>query len=425
YNYQKVMISYIKDSLNWNRQLIGINIKPPAADKEHGNNFDTSIYIANIDVIGFNPYYVAPNALLKSANNNMYKMDVDTVRFTRGIRGLPRVPVIISEGGINNEYSPCSNFDLRPVDEMTLGFTGIAGFLFWDGRGKNVDSINNLYLNLWKNTFRALNHMNGDDVIGTLSQGGGYWEHGAQQRYFQSKKKYDAQAVEMQTYISNNKEVAVGYIRNRTYNVYTRGLNNSICNDAAYNEIDKISETTPLDQFYIFKWDAIETTNRIKVEKLLTTKKYDITFLNNNGQILETDTKWTSSGKLKLRYPFLDNNNPVIWFVARKKGTNEMMLNNMQEAVNSKDNLLDLLEQEDISNHLIDELYIYPNPFQEYIKINSHLDDTAEIRELSGRVVLIESINEGISELSTQKLVKGIYFIHFQNQNKTFKIIKL
>ncbi len=67
------------------------------------------------------------------------------------------------------------NMKMQLKRQMTLGFTGVAGFHFWDGSSPKEDGT--YHTELWKNTFRAQNHMNGDDVIGVLSEGGGYWGH--------------------------------------------------------------------------------------------------------------------------------------------------------------------------------------------------------------------------------------------------------
>ncbi|MCO5268469.1 MAG: T9SS type A sorting domain-containing protein [Brumimicrobium sp.] len=424
YNYQKVMISYIKDSLNWNRQLIGINIKPPEAEKT-GNHLDSSIYIQNVDVIGFNPYYVVPNALLKSESNNMYLTDVGSVRILRAFKNLPGVPVIISEGGIDNVYSPCSNYNLRPVDEMTLGFTGIAGFLFWDGRGKNADSINNLYLSLWKKTFRALNHMNGDDVIGTLSQGWGQWNHYSSSIVPKSKK-YE---IELQSYISNNKTKAVGYIKNNTYNIKTRGGESDPCKNVPLEKKHKDP--------YSKQWNMPLFNKRLRIEDLDSKTDYKIEWYSTFGSYpngyIKSDCQKTNKKKGKwgitLEHPKLtvsyagNNDLPVVWFVIHKGScSNSMNIpdSNSEELLTNKN-----ITKNAISSSKESLVKVYPNPFDNKITIESSVEDLVNLESLEGKVLDSWKIPSNSYEIHISNLQKGIYILRFINQNIIFKLIKL
>ncbi|MBW7868717.1 MAG: T9SS type A sorting domain-containing protein, partial [Brumimicrobium sp.] len=415
YNYQKVMISYIKDSLNWNRQLIGINIKPPAAEREINNSPDNSISIPGVDVIGFNSYYTAPNELLKADDNSMYLWNVEKIWTERDNKGLLRVPLIISEGGIDNAYSPCSNYNLRPVDEMTLGFTGIAGFLFWDGRGKNVDSINNLYLNLWKNTFRALNHMNGDDVIGTLSQGGGYWEHGAQETKIKIstgpfKKDDKPFLLEQQNYVSNDKSKFVGYVRNRTYNIRTKG-----CINATFPDLE---DSTHFFNLYSITWDKPPVGERLKVKNLQSGKYYSVHWYSfKDGNYIKTDCLKAKSGKIRLEFPTLTTStpgNPVLWFVAERSDCNKN-----KSPINDYSTASLFKQEDDLLKNTI-----YPNPFEDFFIINSLEEDVFILQSMDGTIIGNYKVSKGETKI-TENLSKGIYIGKLINQSQTFKLIKL
>ncbi|MBW7868714.1 MAG: T9SS type A sorting domain-containing protein [Brumimicrobium sp.] len=354
---------------------------------------------------------------------------------------------IISEGGIDNVYSPCSNFDLRPVDEMTLGFTGIAGFLFWDGRGKNADSINNLYLSLWKNTFRALNHMNGDDVIGTLSQGGGYWGHKEQQRYLKKKfykDNFDASdavakaadaPIEMQALVSNNKEMVVGYVRNRTYNTYTMRTNNS---SKCYTNKGAFPYDTKINLRWDYKYVKDGENNngafvkRIKVEGLPNLKKYSIDFYTLDGYN-SSAVKKTSSGKLRIEFPelyFIESwqKRPVIWFVAKRLNTSN------KPALNSTENELEILFMQqrkslELDTTIIEQednlISIYPNPFENTLTIISPEDDVVNVQTTMGNTLKKYNIRAGENKIELVGLAHGIYFLYFEDQGINFKIIKL
>src|SRR5690554_1203049 len=67
HNYHKVISEFIKDSLNHFNHLIGIDMAAGLGDEQGG--FDKSITLASIDIVGFNPYYVNPNSLIKSMGN--------------------------------------------------------------------------------------------------------------------------------------------------------------------------------------------------------------------------------------------------------------------------------------------------------------------------------------------------------------------
>src|SRR5690554_5560465 len=75
---------------------------------------------------------------------------------------------------------------LEQADEVILGFLRFAGLNFWDGCDHKEDG--SYHTELWKNTFRAQNHMNGDDVINTLSEGGGYRSHGMDRKTIKKKE---------------------------------------------------------------------------------------------------------------------------------------------------------------------------------------------------------------------------------------------
>jgi len=433
YNYHKVISEYIKDSLNHNKQLIGMDM----ADELDGGNqggLDASIILPSIDFVGFNPYYSVPNALIKSNTNNM-KGYIDGINFLRNNVGLNSVPIIISEGGTDESYMECSNYDLDIVDKMTLPFTGVAGINAWFAYTPNkLESKNDVLTmpsyayDMWDNTIRVKNHMNGNDVINTLSDTWGGWRHGMGKGKLKENDYDDVEAVEMQSYISSNKKLVVGYIRNRTYNVYTQSSGGN-CDNVGW----KLPGNKPVNSLFNFKWDDIKDSEQLKVEGLLTTKKYNVNFYgDNNGTIAHIgyDSKLTSvSGRLKIRYPELYvqehwQNRPVIWFVAKREGYNGMTQNN-DIAEDSTDVFLkEFLANEKDSLFQEASLKVYPNPFGDYITIESPVDDEILIQDPTGRVVLQKEISKAKNRIQTERLTKGIYFVRFVNQSQTFKLIK-
>src|SRR5690554_386848 len=126
--------------------------------------------------------------------------------------------------------------------------------------------------------------------------------------------------------------------------------------------------------------------------------------------------------KLCVKDPW--QNRPVIWFVAKREGYNGMMQNN-DIAEDSTDAILkELLAKEKDTLSQKNSLKVYPNPFEDYFVIESRIDDQILLQELSGRIVKRQKISKGKTRIQTGGLVKGVYFIRFLKQSKTFKIVK-
>lgn len=425
-NYHKVISGYLRDSLNIN-QLVSMDMGWLTDDD---GGFDASILLPTIEMIGFNPYYTSPSALISSYDNNIAHY-VEMINFSRGMHGLDKVPVIIPEGGIDPPYEECSNHTQHVVDKMTLPFTGIAGYSAWGGDAPVYQASASSPVTLpsyihdkWKTTIRTKNHMNGEDVINTLSNTWGAWKQTLRKGKLKNNNLNDVEAVEMQAYISSNKELVVGYVRNRTFNVYTKS-NGGLCDNVAWNT----PGNKPINSILNFHWDDIRSLEQIEVNNVKTSKTYDIDFYSLN-EYVSTDNKLSSiDGKLKLRYPELYieepwQNRPVVWFVAKESGYNGMIQNheNAEDVLEvfSKDLLLQ--RQDTLSKEFM--LSIHPNPFKNHLMIESPVNDKITLQDPSGRIILQQSISKGKNRLQTERLTSGIYFIHFLNQGQTFKIIK-
>lgn len=329
------------------------------------------------------------------------------------------------------------NTAMHFVDKMTLPFTGIAGFNAWGGDAPVYQASASSPITLpsyihdkWETTVRVKNHMNGEDVINTLSDTWGAWKQTLRKGHHEDfKSSINKEAVEMQAYISSNKELVVGYIRNRTFNVYTQGINGSKCKDIGYDNNGGVKDYSPINKELNILWDKIKNSEQIKVDGVKILKTYIIDFYSLNDYI-STDNKLSSiGGKLKLRYPELYieepwQNRPVIWFVAKIEGYNGMMKNdNLEEdyLVVLSDSLLD------IHNDSLSQKYslnVHPNPFDNFIIIESLVDDEILIQDPSGRITLKQKVSKGKNRIRTERLTNGIYFIHFNKQSQNFKIIK-
>lgn len=133
--------------------------------------------------------------------------------------------------------------------------------------------------------------------------------------------------------------------------------------------------------------------------------------------------------RLKLRYPerYIEEasqNRSVVWFVARRESYNDMMKSN-DIAEDSTDAILkELLYNKQNSLFQEASLKVYPNPFGDYITIESPVDDEILIQEPTGRIVIQQRISKGQNRIQTERLTDGIYFVRFFNQSQTFKIVK-
>src|SRR5690554_1274489 len=180
----------------------------------------------------------------------------------------------------------CYNYDLDIVDKMTLPFTGVAGINTWSGyRPNRLEDENDLVTmpnstyDMWDNTIRVKNHMDGDDVIGTLSEGGGYWSHGMEKsKLFIVTVHDNVDAIEQQYYLSNSRNKVVGYVRNRTYNIHTKRVN-SDC-DLNYGDIE------PIDDLENIKWNdnRLPLNRRLDLVGLNASEEYTIDYYSRSEE---------------------------------------------------------------------------------------------------------------------------------------------
>jgi len=81
---------------------------------------------------------------------------------------------------------------------------------------------------------------------------------------------------------------------------------------------------------------------------------------------------------------------------------------------------------DDVSNrapHIdTNRIRVYPNPFADFIIINSMTDDKATIYDLSGKPVLTIELTNGSNRINTSALPRGVYVL--QTALKATKIVK-
>lgn len=165
------------------------------------------------------------------------------------------------------------------VDKMTLPFTSVASYNSWSVFSpfkftyeNDVVTMPDHIYNMWETTIRIKNHMNGEDVINTLSDTWGAWKHAMGTTHLKIStglfSNDKPELLEFQNYVSSDKKKFVGYVRNRTYNVRPRG-----CISVTFPELGD------RDYFYIpnsISWNEPPIGERLKISNLQQGENYSI-----------------------------------------------------------------------------------------------------------------------------------------------------
>ena len=78
--------------------------------------------------------------------------------------------------------------------------------------------------------------------------------------------------------------------------------------------------------------------------------------------------------------------------------------------------------QESISENGI----IYPNPASDYIniKLDGISADKLEICDISGKIILSQTITKDYQQIQIRDLKRGMYFLKIYDKNQNIKILK-
>lgn len=303
-NYHKVIADYIK--MKDDRNLVGITIHSMGASFPWGNQdvtLDKSIYLENVDIIGVNRYSLGPEKMVISKysdNNETPEGENSEYHLANRIFKMCKKPVIYSEAG---SIGSCDALFSHKMDVMTMTFNGLAGFQMWAGYSHGEGLFDER--TLWADSYKAQNFINSRDLDLILS---GNWTQGRQ--IVRMKGGYKRPAKEMQYYISESKEQALGYIRNRTVNHKT--VAGDRC-EARY--------ASPLDGMKDLDY---KKGGKLTV-KGLSKGKYDVIWYDLDGkEVGRYVQKAKRSGKLKkLKHPVLkadaSKQDAVLWFELQKQ----------------------------------------------------------------------------------------------------------
>lgn len=399
-NYHKEIAEYIKNDLGHVNQLVGYNMR--FSDIPIGTatftNVDDIPTFPEIDIIGYNPYTDIPDNLIisKTGNNNLEIDSGENSFYARNalFHQYVQKPVMLSETGHVGSNS-CTNYVGHYKDVMTFGFSGVAGFNMWSGWPNNTPGYTEKTF-LHGSTIRAQNHMNGNDVVSTLGNNSGQWRQGRE--YRDGEYSWDKKIKEHQFYVSNDQNNGVGYVYNRTHNLYTN-LNPANCDTNNYfgpftHAIFNFPQTV--------EWNK----KTMKVHGLKKSTWYTIDFYSyKDGIYLSSEcVKSNFKGELKLKHPIMEHSgNPLLWYVIKSSECNgKMDLEGLSEN-------LEPLSESSLA------LHISPNPnsgtFSLQIEAEEGRELSLQIFNLFGQeVYAMDQIREEQLTLDTG-LPSGMYLI--------------
>lgn len=308
-NYHDEIATYIKKDLQDKDHLIGITVLSLGASWPWGQGdmaLDKSVYLENIDIVGLNRYEGTPDKLLvskNSKNNETPLGENSTYHMIKRLQAMCDKPIIFSEAGSDGA---CDLPLAHTVDVMTLGFTGVAGFHMWLGYRHGENRFDER--TLWKSTIFSQNHMNSDAVSLALGDVNGNWTQGRQMAYMKGNKNKPAK--EIQYYISEGKNISIGYVKNRTYN------------DVSYGQANcSLNYPSPWDKPKDMDWKS----GKLQIQGLRKGKYQLEWYEQETGQFIScSEVKVRRSGKVKkVPHPTLtvkdkDTARGVLWFTLKE-----------------------------------------------------------------------------------------------------------
>jgi len=284
------------------------------------------------------------------------------------------------------------------IDNTRFGFSGIAGFNKWHYFQGNQYGV-------WENIIRAEQHMNGQDVRNVIGTDYIQGRQAIMLDFTDELKHNQGHVLEMQYYLSEDENSAVGYVYNRTVNYRTAG-GNSQCRSSTFDNND--NNLKNFDQVVNFDWNSDDYAYRTEIIDLPNHEDYLFDFYSYpDGEYLSSVTENTGfNDEIRVKFPHLTRDRAVVWFTCQKLG-------GRAEASTAN------IEEEEKNQSLI----AYPNPTTGKLFIPT-IQGAFEVYNSVGMKILIPHIesNREIIELDFRGLAKGIYQVHFVENSKTIKI---
>lgn len=318
--YQRNISTYIKEELGHDEHLIGVDYASGIWNPDSTKwQLDKSYAFKHIDIIALNDYDVAQNRYIKSksGSNNEFGLNENSkARMIHDLYQRSQKPIILSEQGIGDGFGACTEYAESKIDAMSMGFVGVCGFNVWEGK----DWVQSF---IWPSTILAQNFAQ-EHIVQVLNQGNGNWIQGRQVGKIKNSHKVGAK--EVQYYLSEDRQQACGYVRNRTHNTHTKRMDEG-CNLLKSPNpflVDNFDDA-PINELTDITWSDGPKSSTLVVEGLDKNAVYEIHFYLQfkNKLIVSYKEQTSSKGKFTIKFPKLivqneDYNNPIVWFTLQK-----------------------------------------------------------------------------------------------------------
>lgn len=306
------MAQYIKEELGYTDHLIAaLGHMPPLSNPFYPNEpigtNDNSWESPFIDVISMNVYKASASHFRISSTNV----------FSDRLKNLSehyQKPIYLSETQTGDVLGNCSNKKTLPVDIMTTGFIGAAGFNLWEVFYHQADDQGRDDRSIWTLMIQAQDYMQ-FTTVSTLSEGQGKYQvltQVASEKMGLFKKAENIK--EIHYYLGEEGKDVSGVLMNRSYNIYTNRVSDS-CECFQLKNL-----VTNNNLYYETKNNIGIRSNELVLPDLEGKKRYKVNFYAyKTGKLLESaEVKANGSGKLKIEHPVLevesDSVQPAIWF---------------------------------------------------------------------------------------------------------------
>jgi hypothetical protein len=220
----------------------------------------------------------------------------------------------------------------------------------------------------------------------------------------------EGRVLEMQYYLSEDKNSAVGYVYNRTVNYRTAGVGSN-CRSGPFDDFS--NHVKNFDQVVNFDWNSDNFALRTEIIDLPNHEDYLFHFYSYpNGDFMDQQSVTENTGfndEVRVKFPTLTQDRAVVWFTCQKLG-------GRAEASTAN------IEEEEKSQSLM----AYPNPTSGKLFIPTN-QGAFEVYNSLGMRILVPYIdsNGEIVVLDFKGFAKGVYQIHFINNGQTVKICVL
>lgn len=324
YEYHKQMGSYIKDSLQYNNHLLtAVGSFPDGKTDIYSHHtegtpdfVDSTWYLDDIDFISISYYSTSPAKLIhsKASSNNEFGVEENSMATTiERLRKTYDKPLVFGESDHGDATHMCSDYQGHKIDVMRYPYTGAIGHFIWAAFIKNYEDKSSVTYRdetvSWPNVIAAKDYYNSDWFLNVINS------KIALGREKSSFNPINKDIVEHQYIIGRDREVAAGYVYNRTFNIETvevEGIGN--LRENRCENLDSLF-TTPIE----ISWKP----KRMKVEGLESFSKYRIIFYGyaDHSFLIQTELRTSLFGKLKLTHPLLTpkkTGTPLLWYKIEK-----------------------------------------------------------------------------------------------------------